>query len=493
MEIKNKKWMFVLILLVLALVSAVVVEAQLGFMLRESNIGLYFGGKMIANYIIVFAILFIIVYFVAFSKETRPGGLLLYLFLIALFVVSIVLTIIITKGTIAEKGVSVFIWEVAKLTSVRWLFKIKTIVNALIIAGICLVVKTYGLKEYGKEKAGMVATVFIIILISLFVASMINYSAVQPKELPEDVTYNAEEKYVDRWIWQYDQVKKMKLFLLGDEPGGSYTNEKGELKQGILKFGENGKGLPAFFIGSLLLLWLFIHFEIFKKGGGKLFQYGIPILLAALMANEGYTKTSVMGYAWWTALIIINRSFKNTWGRDRPGMAFGLAFAIVQTTYTAIVGEPYLKIGTDSFAANFIIGIGVGFLWDILLGKSGLWEAQARRTEAFKTRFSDLWEKDRVKAIRYGLGEALNTLSAGQLARWGRFRRFMGEYTPIEFEILKLQKDAEKTLRDLIEEEKKTGAARRPAEINRLRTEFNDKIQRIEALNRRIARLRGGP
>jgi len=330
--------------------------------------------------------------------------------------------------------------------------------------------------------------------------------------LVSTVNYDFKAKqHVDRWIWDIEIVKGVGKFLLGgteaDEYGeynvyakdeaGKPTQQVIARKQAILRVGRNGAGLPAFFIGSLLLIYLFMHFEIFKDKS-RFLQYGVPIFLAAILANEpGLTKIKAMGYAWWTALLII-RSSINKRIPDRPGTAFGLTYAIVETVYTAIVGRPYLSMfgvspaGT-SFLRNFIVGIGVGFLWDLLIGKGSIWDATAKRKERAIQDIHNRWERDgAVKTIGYGLGKAANVLG---LTRVNRFK-WMIHLIPLTERLKPMLKDAKKILEDLIAEEQKTGAARNPKLINQLRTNFNNQIQRIKALNKRIRDLRsigGGP
>jgi hypothetical protein len=486
MEIKNKKIIFAVVLLVLALAGLTVVEAvDLGFRFSQSNVGKYLAGKMIANYLIIFALLFAVVYLFALSKESRPGGAMLALFVIALFAISVALVIFITGGE------NEFIWDISRLANVRWLFQIKSIVNALIVAAVCLAFKTYGpLKEKGKDRAGMFAAIVIIAVISILIASMVNYAESRPANLPSEIKYEEVDgktvpKYVDRWIWQYPQVKNIKLFLLGEKEDGTYNHpQTGDQRQGILI----GKGLMAFIAGSVLLIWLFVHFKVF--GEHKIFKYGTAVYLAALLANQGTSLSDIMSYAWWTILLILNNYFKRqAWGQARPGMAFGLSFAIVQTIYTAVVGVPYLVIlGTRSFLWNFVIGIAIGYIWDTVLGKGGILGADVARDQGRRERFAELWRKGQG---RRAVGEMLNDLSMGMLGRWQRFRDFFNLTLSLEEQMKPLIEEAESILEQLIAAER--AATRNAALISDLRNQFNRKMMQIQSLNTKIRRLRGGP
>jgi len=490
MEVKNKKMMFVMIFLVLALVSVTFVEGIdgiLGWRLGRSNIFNYFNGKMILNYFMIFAVLFAITYLWALNKDTRPSGIMQGFFIAAIFAFSVGLTIFITKGQ------PVFLWDVSKL-NIRWLFKMKTIFNALIVAAICLLVYNFWMKKEGEAAKGKTfAAAFIIIVISLFVASMVNYSADTPKgKLPEGVKYEIEDKYVDRWLWQYPQFSKVKLFLLGDTdkyPDGRYDHpETKEIKQGVLRFGKNGAGFMALFLGSILLIWLFTHYKVF--GEHKTFQYGVPILLSALLANEpAMDQAKVMSYAFWTVLLILNNYFKKTgWGQNRGGTAFGLAYAIVETVYVAVVGETYI-IGSKSFLVNFVYGLGIGFIWDFVLGKGGwLGAKEAAEAEASRKEWRK-WIKSLPGKALSRLGRAISSVSP---TRFRRLARWLQGFAPIEDGLAKLQKQAADILNDLIAAEATT--PRTPAtsgRINSLRIRFANKIAEIRAERARLAALRG--
>ncbi|ENO12066.1 hypothetical protein MBGDC06_00104 [Thermoplasmatales archaeon SCGC AB-539-C06] len=485
MEIRNKKYMFALILLVLTLISASIVGAiDWGFRFGQSNFLNYFNIKMIINYIVIFSILFITIYFLGFGEKEKPKGTILGFMIAAIFAIAVALTIMITKG---EPN---FIWEISKLSGASWIFQVKTLVNALIVASVSLIIYNRFIKKEGEKKNDL-ASIFVIIVISMFVAGMVNYSAVQPTDLPTGVTYDANSKYVDRWLWQYPEVNKIKKFFLGASEGetdfdpqyGTYKGEKGLLRQGILKFGQNGAGLPAFFLGSLLLIWLFYHYKWFKDN--KLMGYGLPIFLAGLLANEpSMTKGVVMSYAWWTALLLIRSSFEKGWGKDKPGTAFGLAFAIVETVYAAIIGKGYL-LGSTSFISNFLYGIVLGFIWDLLMGKGGIWEATGKRQQALKERIGRVWEREgAAKGAKYALAELLNALPL--IGRISIIKNLLLKLMPLEQTLKPLLEKARKTLEDLIAAER---AANRPLATT-LRTQFNTEIVAIRDIQRRISRLR---
>jgi hypothetical protein len=495
MEIKNKKYMFALILIILTLVSASIVQAvSLGFRLGISNILNYLNMKMIINYILIFSILFIIVYFWGFSGKDKPSGTILALLIAAIFAISVALTIFITGGQ------PNFLWEISKLSNVKWLFKLKTIVNASLVAAVCFAIYNYKFKEKAAEKGagGSLAALFIIIVISIFVASVVNYADEKPTDLPEGVDYDSNINYVDRWLWQYSQATKFRMFFLGayeGEPGyhrdyHTYLNQNNKLRQGILRGGQNGAGLPAFFLGSLLLLWLFYHYKWFE--GNKTLGYGVPIFLAGLLANEpSLTKGVVMSYAWWTALLIIRSSFAKGWGKDKPGVAFGLAFAIVQTVYVAIIGEPYLGIGSVDFLWNFVYGLGLGFVWDMLMGQGGIWEATIARQDMLRQQMGNFVKREGViKAAKYVLGKAANAALVGVsklkqlIVRWG--------YLKPKIKALEAQlKAAIERLEDLIEEEEKEDK-RDILKVDDLTKQFQKLIEDMKKTNDEIVKAKKG-
>lgn len=484
MEIKNKKYMFALILLVLALASVSIVQAiDLGFRVGQSNILNYFNMKMIVNYIVIFSILFIITYFLGFREKEKPKGTILGIMIAAIFAISVALTIMITKG---EPN---FIWEISKLSGASWIFKVKTLVNALIVASVSLVVYNRFIKKEGEKKNDL-ASIFVIIVISMFVASVVNYADSQPSDLPAGVTYDVNSKYVDRWLWQYTEATKLRKFFLGAYQGEegyhqdyhTYKDENNQLRQGILRGGQNGAGLPAFFLGSLLLIWIFYHYKWFKDN--KLLGYGLPIFLAGLLANEpSMTKGVVMSYAWWTALLLIRHSFANSWGKDKPGTAFGLAFAIVETVYAAIIGKGYM-MGSTSFIWNFVYGLALGFIWDLLIGEGGIWEATAKRQEALKRDIGNVWQREgAVKGAAYALGRLGQALGLGRIPG---IKNLLMLIMPEELKLKPLLEKARKTLQDLIKAEE---AGNHPL-ATALRAQFNSEIVAVMDIQRRISRLR---
>jgi|GEM_PF-2854249 len=161
-------------------------------------------------------------------------------------------------------------------------------------------------------------------------------------------------------------------------------------RQAILRTNENGSGLPAFILASIMFYLLFMVYGDklgFNKMGGDASKW-MPIILAlmigALLANERITKNNLIIIGGWVAVILIGSSLsKSLTGENDPkgakkGFGFGLAFAFVQVIAnmlgTSLFGGTVAanEIGAAMIIKNIFIGMAIGFVYSIAKGEGVL-------------------------------------------------------------------------------------------------------------------------
>jgi len=257
------------------------------------------------------------------------------------------------------------------------------------------------------------------------------------------------------YIWHNDQFRMFTRFLIGPEAGqgpgacaapehswwrswvpfglaepnppccgaGAYfTQAHGRqdvCKQAILRTNDNGVGLPAFIIATILFYLLFasqgkkLGFDSMGSSGGKWFPIVLSVVLGAMMANERVAKNNILIIGGWIALVMLGNKLSKTLGGeggakdekgDKRGFGFGLAYALIQLILnmlgTSLWGGNVTSsdIGTGTILWNILIGFGMGWIYSVLTGEKGVLGAisKARREKAAKD-IEDLTKKGKYK------------------------------------------------------------------------------------------------
>jgi hypothetical protein len=254
-------------------------------------------------------------------------------------------------------------------------------------------------------------------------------------------------KFVDpgtgapEYIWHNDQFRMFTRFLIGPEqslgacaapehsfwrsllpfglgepnppccgPGAYFMTAHGRqdvCKQAILRTNDNGVGLPAFIIATILFYLLFasqgksLGFDSMGASGGKWFPIVLSVVLGAMMANERVAKNNILIIGGWVAFIMLGSKLSKTLGGqggekdekgNKKGFGFGLAYALIQLILnmlgTSLWGGSVSagEIGTGRILFNILIGFAIGWLYSVLTGEKGILGSimKARREKASK-------------------------------------------------------------------------------------------------------------
>lgn len=307
-------------------------------------------------------------------------------------------------------------------------------INTVLVFAALFIAYNMLLKDkVGKDTFQKVIMVMIIVVIALALATKI-----------------VDDNNNPQFIWKVDNFKKATRFFLGDstqniprcdgkehsfprallsmDPNpsccgtGAYefsVHGSPKCRQGILRVNENGSGLFAFILASILFLILFSAYgkELgFKDMGGKSGEW-IPrilaILLGALMANSRVTKNNLVMIGGWVLVVLIGLKLSKNLSGDakvsKKGFGFGLAFALVQLVAnmlgTTLWGGGYvdpatINMGTIIF--NILKGMCVGWGWAILTkSKSSIGDILNERAKKKKKDIKEHMKKHEWwKAIR---------------------------------------------------------------------------------------------
>ncbi len=180
---------------------------------------------------------------------------------------------------------------------------------------------------------------------------------------------------------------------LGGEPPccgtGAYekfypeTNTK-QCKQAVLRINENGAGLPALIVATIIF---FVLFKWLMKDTERKYLLSMAIVLAALLANERVTKNQILVIVGWVVLGIFGPKLAKLMGKVKEegdeqssgsfaGKTFGLAivYAGVQTALgllgTSLWGGtvPASGFGTPTLFKHLLFGSGIGAVYALMTG-----------------------------------------------------------------------------------------------------------------------------
>jgi len=261
---------------------------------------------------------------------------------------------------------------------------------------------------WGKTKVFVMSPAFWVNAIVVFAVIMVLYMLLLSESVGTDTTKQAmmyiiigliaiiiATKIVDSgvpvYIWKNTQFTNMTRFLLGEkDANGVYNDTKGNSRQAILRINNNGAGLPAFLIASILFYLLFLAKKEslgLDKVGDKAGQW-IPIilslLLGGLIANGGITKNQIIILGGWAAVILLGGTLGKSLsgeekeeGGGKKWLGYGLAYALVQIIAnmlgTSLWGGEASATGitAGSVLMNIAIGLGIGFIWNAISGGGG--------------------------------------------------------------------------------------------------------------------------
>ncbi len=318
---------------------------------------------------------------------------------------------------------------------------------------------------------------------------------------------------VPQYLWHNDNFRKTTQFLIGPsqemgacaEPAhsfwkalfgfnpnppccgsGAYFNAKGICRQAILRTNENGSGLPALIIASILFFLLLsaygkeLGFQSMGANGGKWFPIILSLLLGALLANERITKNNLVIIGGWIAVILIGNSLSKSLSGDKDpkgtkkGFGFGLAFAFVQLVAsmlgTTLFGTKVnaSDIGFAMIFWNLMLGLFIGYIYSILTGQGILGRVLEDRKKKAEADVKELLDKGKY------LDAFLRSLP------------FIGEKYSPKKDAEKARKDIEKITQDIEYVKNLYTITNNPAttteldnQIAKLETKLTDAIKKI--------------
>jgi hypothetical protein len=287
-------------------------------------------------------------------------------------------------------------------------------VNAIIIFAVAFILVTLLLSnKLGSDSTQKVMLYIVIGVIAIIIATKF-------------VAANGAPQY----LWQNEQFRQFTQFLIGPDAAhqrgpcvapahsfwmsmlpfgwgdpnppccgaGAYeisvrNRPNPVCKQAILRTNENGSGLPAFIIATILFYLLFsayaknLGIDGMGSGGGKWFPIILAVVLGAMMANERVTKNNILIIGGWVALILLGNKLSKTLGGDggskdisgsRRGFGFGLAYAFIQLILnmlgTSLWGGSVdaTELGSGKIIGNILIGLAFGYVYSLVLGEGGI-------------------------------------------------------------------------------------------------------------------------
>lgn len=250
-------------------------------------------------------------------------------------------------------------------------------VNALIVFGALFLLQIAFLRDkIGSDTTQKVIMYTVLILLALIIATKI-------------VASNG----VPQYIWKLGSFAQFIRFLLGSGADGTYTKTIGGqtvVRQGILRTNNNGAGLPALIVSFLIL---YLLFNVYKSNlgldgaGGKWLHISLSGVLAALIANQGTPKNTLIVIGGWLGVIILGGKLSKSFGGEndqkgaKKGFAFGLAFAFIQLIAnilgTSLFGGEYAAadITIGLILRNILIGLAIGWIYSSMSGEGifGRW------------------------------------------------------------------------------------------------------------------------